>query len=306
MKFKHSKEFSIGLCVVIAIAVVFFGIEYLKGNNIFKPANYYYTSYTNVAGLAQSAPVTLNGFKVGLVREINYDYEHPGTVKVELSLDKELRLPEGSAAVLATDMLGTSSIELVLGQSKNMIEIGQTIEGRQSEGLMSKVTNDILPAVGNIMPKIDSLLTSLNEIASNPAIGSSLNHINTAMINIEASSRQLSTAMTAMPGLASDAKVSMSNVKQMSQNLNSISNDLTSLSSQLKGLPIEQTMENVYQTSHTLKELMSQLNDKKSSLGMLLNDPVLYNNLSNASASLDSLLIDVKKNPKRYISIKLF
>lgn len=306
MKFKHSKEFAIGLSVVIALAVLFFGIEYLKGNNIFKPANYYVTSYTNVAGLAQSAPVTLNGFKVGLVREIEYDYAHPGQVNVELSLDKELRLPEGSVAILATDMLGTSSVELILGKSDKFIEVGQKVPGKQAEGLMSKVTDDILPAVGEIMPKVDSLLTALNDIASNPAINSSLNHINTAMSNIETSSKQLSTAMNSMPGIAGDAKVTMANVRKMSENLTTIANDLTTLASQLKDMPIDQTMENVYQTSQTLKELMNQINDKKSSLGMLLNDPKLYNNLSNASASLDSLLIDVKKNPKRYISIKLF
>lgn len=306
MKFKHSKEFTIGLCVIIAIAVVFFGIEYLKGNNIFKPANYYQTSYSDVAGLAQSAPVTLNGYKVGLVSEIEYDYAHPGRVNVEISLNKELRLPEGSIAIIATDMLGTSSIELTLGKSDKYIEVGQTIPGQQKEGLMSTVTDDILPSVGNIMPKIDSLLNTLNEIASNPAIGNSLSHLNTAMTHIEAGSKQLSTAMSAVPGIASDAKVSMANVRHMSENLTAIANDLTTLAAQLKELPIEQTMDNVYQTSQTLKELMNQINDKKSSLGMLLNDPKLYNNLSNASASLDSLLIDVKKNPKRYISIKLF
>ena len=87
MKFKHSKEFTIGLCVIAAIAVLFFGIEYLKGNNLLKPANYYYATYTNVAGLAQSAPVSINGFKVGVVREISYDYAKPGNINVEMSID---------------------------------------------------------------------------------------------------------------------------------------------------------------------------------------------------------------------------
>lgn len=305
MKSNKAKAFTIGLSVIIAIVIVYFGIEYLKGNNIFKPANYYYTSYNNVAGLAQSAPVTLNGYKVGLVRDIEIDYSAPGKVKVELSLDKGLTLPEGTEAMLSTDMLGTSTVELILGSGKSTIEIGSTIPGRQADGLMSKVTDDILPAVGQIMPKIDSLLTSLNQIAANPAINSSLNHINTAMANIESSSQQLSTAMKSMPSVASNAQTTMSNVRHMSESLTAIANDLTVVAGKLKELPIEQTMENVYQTSQTLKELMAQLNDKNSTLGKMLNDPTLYNNLSRASSSLDSLLIDVKKNPKRYISIKL-
>lgn len=305
MKSNKAKAFTIGLSVIVAIVIVYFGIEYLKGNNIFKPANYYYTSYNNIAGLAQSAPVTLNGYKVGLVRDIEIDYSAPGKVKVELSLDKGLTLPEGTEAMLSTDMLGTSTVELILGSGKSTIEIGSTIPGRQADGLMSKVTDDILPAVGQIMPKIDSLLTSLNQIAANPAINSSLDHINTAMANIESSSQQLSTAMKSMPSVASNAQTTMSNVRHMSESLTAIANDLSVVAGKLKELPIEQTMDNVYQTSQTLKELMAQLNDKNSTLGKMLNDPTLYNNLSRASSSLDSLLIDVKKNPKRYISIKL-
>ena len=90
------KTFVIGLCVIIALLIVIFGINYLKGINMFKGANYYYASYTNVAGLAQSAPVTINGYKVGLVREIEYEYDNPGHIKVELSLDKSLRLTKGT------------------------------------------------------------------------------------------------------------------------------------------------------------------------------------------------------------------
>ena len=102
------KQFAIGLSVILALLVVIFGINYLKGINMFKAANYYTVSYTNVSGLTQSAPVMLNGYKVGIVRSINYEYDNPGHVLVELSLDKELRLPEGTKAVIAVDMLGTA------------------------------------------------------------------------------------------------------------------------------------------------------------------------------------------------------
>lgn len=305
MKFKHSKEFSIGLSVIIALVVVYFGIEYLKGNNIFKPANYYITTYEDVAGLQQSAPVTLNGFKVGLVRDIVYDYDNPGHINVELSLDKELRLPQGSKAMLVTDLLGTTSIDLRLSDSKNYQNVGDRIIGEREPSLMSGVSSDILPAVSAIIPKIDSLLTSLNTLASDPALSNSFGHLENAMSNISQSSIHLSQVMNKMPGIADDAQTAMTNVKYMSESLNTIAGDLTVVSSKLKEMPIDQTMENVYQTSITLKELMQQLKNPNSSLGMLLNDKQLYNNLSNASASLDSLLIDVKKNPKRYISIKL-
>lgn len=305
MKFKHSKEFSIGLSVIIALVIVYFGIEYLKGNNVFKAANYYTTTYSEVSGLAQSAPVMLNGYKVGIVREVAYDYANLGHVKVEMSLDKELRLPEGTTAELSTDLLGTTSIVLKLGTGKTLLPTGAELPGAQAPSLMGNVTDNLLPAVGKIMPKIDSLVTSLNTLASNPALAASLSHMEVAMANIEASSIQLNAVMHKMPPLATDATVVMSNVKEMSTNLNTITTDLTTLSAQLKELPVDSTMNGVYQAVTTVNNILKRLNSSDSSLGMLLNDPVLYNNLANASASLDSLLRDVKKNPKRYISIKL-
>lgn len=305
MKIRHSKEFAIGLSVIVALVVVYFGIEYLKGNNIFKPANYYYTTYSDVAGLAQSAPVNLNGYKVGMVREIEYQYDNPGHVRVEMSLDKELSLPNGTQAILVTDMLGTSSIELRLGTDKGYCEVGSELPGIKSAGLMGSVTDDILPAVGEIVPKIDSLVSSLNALVASPALRSSLDHLDAALANVEAGSSKLNQAMAAVPGIATDATFVMANAKEISTSLNTIANDLTAVSSQLKDMPIQSTVDNLYQTSQSIKSLMSKLDGNNSSLGMLLNDSGLYNNLNNASASLDSLLRDVKKNPKRYISIKL-
>ena len=300
------KTFVIGLCVIIALLVLVFGINFLKGVNLFKAANYYYASYTNVAGLNLSAPVTINGYKVGLVRDIQYAYDNPGHIKVELSLDKELHLTRGTKAMLVTDMLGTASIELVMGRDPQMLEVGSELIGQTSSGLMDNVSQDLLPGITAMIPKIDSLLVALTEVASNPAIGTSLDHLNATLVNLESASGQLNGLMRSMPGSVSDAGVTMGNVKSMSSNLNVISNDLTSVSNTLKGMPLDATMNNVLEASRSLNEVLANLNNPNSSMGLLLNDRQLYQNLSNASASLDSLLIDVKKNPKRYISLKLF
>ena len=300
------KTFVIGLCVIIALLVLVFGINFLKGVNLFKAANYYYASYTNVAGLNLSAPVTINGYKVGLVRDIQYAYDNPGHIKVELSLDKELHLTRGTKAMLVTDMLGTASIELVMGRDPQMLEVVSELVGQTSSGLMDNVSQDLLPGITAMIPKIDSLLVALTEVASNPAIGTSLDHLNATLVNLESASGQLNGLMRSMPGIVSDAGVTMGNVKSMSSNLNVISNDLTSVSNTLKGMPLDATMNNVLEASRSLNEVLANLNNPNSSMGLLLNDRQLYQNLSNASASLDSLLIDVKKNPKRYISLKLF
>ncbi|MDE6206708.1 MAG: MlaD family protein, partial [Muribaculaceae bacterium] len=114
MKPLQRKEFIIGLLVIVALAILFAGINFLKGINIFKASNYYYIGYNDVAGLAVSAPVNLNGYKVGQVRAIHYDYDHPGQVFVEISVDKSLRLPHGTQGELATDILGTATVALKL------------------------------------------------------------------------------------------------------------------------------------------------------------------------------------------------
>lgn len=305
MKFKHSREFTIGLSVIAALVIVYFGIEYLKGNNVFTPANYYYATYTDVAGLQQSAPVTVNGYKVGQVREIEYQYDNPGHVKVEISLDKELRLPKGTKAMIVSDMLGTASISLQMASGTDYYATGSEIPGANAPGLMGKVTDDILPAVGQIVPKIDSLITSLNTLVSSPALASSIDHLNTALANIEAGTVKLNQVMNKMPGIAGDAQVMMTNFKGMSESLNTIAGDLTEVSAQIKEMPLQATVDNLAKTAESLHQLMQQLNSADSSLGLLLHDTGLYDNLNNASASLDSLLRDVKKNPKRYISIKL-
>lgn len=293
------KQFAIGLSVIIALLIMVFGINYLKGINMFKASNYYTASYTNVAGLTQSAPVMLNGFKVGIVREIRYEYDNPGHVLVELSLDKELRLPEGTKAVIASDMLGTASVQLQMGTGSNFYKVGERLEGTTASGLMDNVSGEILPAIVAMLPKIDSILTSLNTVAANPALVTSMERLDRVMASLETSSAQLNRFMTTMPAIATDAK-------SITGNVNTMTADLTQVTAMLKNMPMDSTMRNVQQASESLKQLMADLNNPNSTLGAMMNDRALYNNLNNSAASLDSLLKDVKKNPKRYISIKLF
>lgn len=305
MKKKYSKELVIGLSVIAMMLILIFGIDYLKGINVFKASNYYYASYTNVAGLAQSAPVTINGYKVGLVREINYEYDNPGHVKVEMSLDKKLRVPKGTKAVLVCDMLGTATIQLEMAHNSDFHNVGDLLIGETAPGLLDGVQKDVMPSLGSVMTKLDSLLSALNEIATNPALTNAVNRLDDIMANVETSSANLDRTMKSMPAIASDAGVTMKNVTEISKNLHSISSDLSEVSAQLKSTPIDSTLNNVYQITESLGDMTRKLNGTNSSLGLLLNDRGLYDNLNGSAASLDSLLRDVKKNPKRYISIKL-
>lgn len=298
MKKIFRKEVLIGLIVIIAIAILIVGIDFLKGINVFKAANYYVATYTNVEGLSVSAPVSVNGYKVGLVREINYEYDNPGHVQVEISLNKNLKVPHGTQAIIKTDMLGTSTIELKMGADPTFHAVGDELEGVVATGLMDNVTNSILPSVGNIMPKIDSLLTNINAVVGDPALLSSMKRLDKITANLETATTQLSAIMAKMPAVTSD-------VKDITANLAKGSEDLTALTEKMKYLPVDSLAANVAAITANLKELSTQLNDPNSTVGKLIHDPALYNNLNSTISSLDSLFIDIKKNPKRYINIKL-
>lgn len=298
MKKIFRKELTIGMIVIAALAILFLGIDFLKGVNVFKAANYYTATYTNVEGLAISAPVTVNGFKVGLVREINYEYDNPGHVKVEISLDKSLKIPQGTQAVIKTDMLGTATIELKMGADSNFHAVGDELEGVVASGLMDNVSNSLLPSVGAIMPKIDSLLTSLNKVVGDPALLSSMKRLDAISRNLEAATAQLGSMMKTMPAVVSDVKV-------ITGNLAGSTEDIAGLTARLKDAPVDSMVQDLAVISANLKVLTEQLNDQNSTLGMLTHDPELYNSLNAAVSSLDSLFVDIKKNPKRYISIKL-
>ncbi len=298
MKKKFSKEVIIGITVLASLFILFVGIDYLKGINLFKAANYYYVSYTNVAGLTISSPVTVNGYNVGLVREMQYEYDNPGHILVELSLDKQLRIPEGSEALLKVDMLGTASIELKMADNTNFVEIGGRIDGRTPGGLMDAVSNDLMPSVASIMPKIDSLLTSINTLVSDPAMLNSVKRLDKITTNLETTSSQLAQ-------MAKTMNPAINNVAQMTDNLNGISANLNDITTELNEAPIDSTLNSINSIAANAKQLTDKLNGSDSSLGLLLNDTRLYDNINGTVISLDSLFIDIKKNPKRYISIKL-
>ena len=298
MKKIFRKEVIIGLIVALSIVVLVVGIDFLKGVNVFKAANYYYVTYTNVEGLAVSAPVSVNGYKVGLVRDISYEYDNPGHVRVELSLDKSLRVPKGTKAVLGTDLLGTASIKLDMAPGGDFHNVGDVLVGENASGLMDNVSGEVLPSVSKVMTKVDTLLTNVNVLVSDPAIAASVKRLDAITANLEATSRQLNAVVKTLPPIAK-------NVNAITENVSVMSGNLSGFSSTLNGLPVDSLVDNLNCMSANLRQLSLQLNDRNSTLGQLMNDRELYDNINSAVSSLDSLLIDVKKNPKRYISIKL-
>lgn len=299
MKTIKRKEVMIGLLVVLAMLILFFGINYLKGVNLFKSSNYYYASYENVAGLATSAPVTVNGYKVGLVREIQYQYDNPGHVVVELSIDKELRLPRGTRAEISSDLLGTASIVLNMGNaSAGFYAVGDTVASGMQAGLMDAVGSDLMPTVNAILPKVDTLLMGLNAIVADPALTASVQRLDAITAELNGTLADLHAVMAELQPVAAGMGGIVANVDTLSGNL-------AQLSGTINQAPVDSLLNDLALTAAHLEEITAQLNNPDSSLGRLMNDPELYNNLNGTIVSLDSLFIDIRERPKRYINIKL-
>ena len=294
MKKWFGKEVKIALSVLASILILYVGINYLKGINVMKPSNYYYVQFPNVAGLAQSAPVFIDGYKVGLVQEIVYDYDANGAIRVLLNLDKKLKIPVDSKVYLETDMLGTASIVIDLNPHvSEYYDHGAVIEGEVKSGLMQNIQGELLPQFALLLPKLDSILSGLQTLVNDPALSASVKRIDHITANLERSSVQLSQMMK------DDVPAILDNVQGITAQVNQFSGTLNSL-------PLQSTMISVQKTSDNLQQITNRLTSPDNSLGLLLNDRLLYDKANGVLGSVDSLMIDLRLNPKRYVHFSLF
>ncbi|MDR1980055.1 MAG: MlaD family protein [Tannerellaceae bacterium] len=294
MKSIFTKEAKIGIVTIVSLGLLYFGINYLKGVNLFKPANHYYVSFTNVKDVTISSPVYVEGFKVGLVRGLTYDYATTGKITVEISLDDEMKINKGSYVTIVKSLLGGAELHIHLNTFiSDYMKTGETIEGRMGEDMMGSLQEKILPGVEALLPKIDSILIGLQALVNHPALSQSLNHIERTTSNLELSSRRLNALLSdEVPGIVSD--------------LRTITTNFSVVSEELKGLDLATTINSVNATLANVKQFTNQLNSKDNTLGLLLNDRSLYNNLNSTMEHASLLLIDFKEHPKRYVHFSLF
>ena len=294
-KFKKlfTKEVRIGITSVIALFILIYGINYLKGVNLFKPTSYFYVKYTNINGLTISSPVFADGYKIGLVHDIVYDYNKPGNIIVEVEVDTDTRIPKGSWAELETEMLGGVKMNIMMvNNPRERYSIGDTIPGKENKGVMAGAAA-LIPQVEKMIPKLDSILTSLNRILGDENIPSTLQSIKNTTANLEVSSAQLNTLMR-------------KDIPQLTAKLNTIGDNFVYISNNLKGIDFDETFSKIDSTLYNVKLVTDKLNRKDSSVGLLLNDPDFYNNLNATANNAASLLEDLQTNPKRYVHFSLF
>lgn len=291
-----TKEVKIALVAIIGVIVLFFGMNFLKGLNLFSSTNDYFIEFDDISGLSSSSPIYAGGFQVGTVKDVVYDYDNTSPIKVIMSVDKQMRIPEGSSAKIESDMLGNVKVNLVLNkEASSTIKPGDIIKGYVDGGAMGQVSA-MIPAVEKILPKLDSIMTSLNTLLADPAIAQSLHNVNTITADLTTSTKELNTLMRNIN----------KNMPQMMAKTNNILDNTNQLTSNLAAVDITTTMKEVNQTIENVQTLTAKLNSNEGTLGLLMNDTNMYNNMNNTLVNTNKLLEDLRLHPKRYVHFSLF
>lgn len=293
---KLTKEIKIALVAIVGILVMYFGINFLKGMNLFSTNNAYYMTFDDIQGLGASTPIYADGYKVGTVDGMEYDYKENGPIKVKVDINKDLRIPQGSKAEIVKDLMGNLQVNLLLANNpRERVEPGGVIPGAVNGGMMDKAAN-LIPVVEKMLPKLDSILTSVNALLADPALAASLHNVETITSNLTVSTRELNTLMVGLnkqvPGMVRKANGVLDNTNRLTANLAS--------------LDVQGTLNKVNQTLESAHQFTEKLNSNQGSLGLLMNDTKLYDNLTSTMSHADSLVIDLKAHPKRYVHFSVF
>ncbi len=240
------KEVKIGLAGIVALVLLFLGINFLKGVNLFTTNNTYYIRFDNAKGLSKSSTVYADGYNVGIVSSIIYDYDNPGQVLVEISTDRSLRIPKGSTATLDEVMLGGCTLNMKL--ATNLTEAyhpGDTIQGSDASGLMSKAA-DIMPQLEQVVAKVDTLVSTLNRIVADPNLPLILNNAGQITENLNKSTIQLNNILG-------------KDIPQLARTFNTAGESVTALTENLNKIDLQQTLDSVNITIGSVHQMMEQM-----------------------------------------------
>lgn len=298
-----TKEVKIALVAIIGIIVLFFGLNFLKGISLFSNSNTYYIKFKDISGLSASNPIYADGYQVGVVKGIDYDYQGNNGAVVRFDVDNDLRIPRGSTAEIVGDLMGNIKMNLLLANNpRERFEPGDTLTGDINAGMMGAVAQ-LMPTVEKMLPKLDSILTSVNLLLADPAIAQSLHNMQAITANLTVSTRELNTLMTGingrMPALMGQAGTAM-------EKMNGVLDNTQALTANLAAIDVAGTMAQVDQAIANVNALTTKMNSTDGTLGLLINDKSLYNNLNATMAHADSLVINLREHPKRYVHFSVF
>lgn len=308
---KISNETKVGALTSVAIAILFIGYSFLKGNNVFSSENTFYTEYNNVDGLTISKPVLVSGFQIGRVSKLTLLPN--GKIKTEFKINDDYEIPSNTVAqIVSADLLGSKAIVFELGNSTTMARNGDPLLSDVQANLMEKV-EPLQKKIENLVVKLDSVLSGVNSVLDanfQRDFKSSVQSISVSLKNLERITGDVDGLMgserSRLSNIMANLESITNNFKNNNEKINSILANLDNLSDDLSKTEIKATVDNANQAMKDFAAITTKINNGEGSLGLLVKDEKLYNNLNNASQNLDQLVEDLKNNPGKYLKISIF
>ena len=306
-----SKEVRIGMLVAASAVILFTGFYFLKGSSLLSSEKEFYCFYPTVEGMQNSAAVQVNGLNSGRVSRMVLV---PGKgVKVTIKVYKSVEIPEGTVASLASlDLLGTKMIKLTLGKGPGVLQGGTELPSVREGGVVENVSGELTPMLQKISKTIeifDATLLNVNSILgaqNQEAIATAIQSIKATAANLATLSGTMSAESGQVSGILRNANSITGNLAKQNDTIKQILNNFNSISRQFANAPVQKTFTDLQKTTAELQGILSKINNNEGSMGMLVNNKDLYNNLSKSLGSMNNLMEDIQAHPKKYINITVF
>lgn len=314
---KLSRELRIGLISVITLAAFVWSFNFLKGKDLFNQQRTFFVSYSNVAGLMTANAVTINGLSIGQVSGMSFDKGNPGKIVVELNISNDVRIPKNSVArIFSSDLLGTRGIQIILGDSPEEARSGDTLISEMQKSLQDEVNNMVQPILvkaENLMSSMDTVLTVVSDVFNKETrdnLISTIESLKNTMANLQSATFTADTLISSQKNrlariIANVESISI-NLKQNNENLSKVMSNAARISDTLARANIAETMTNLSNTVEGLSRVVQKIEKGEGSVGQLLNNETLYNELEASSKELKQLIEDMKLHPERYVHFSVF
>lgn len=308
---KISNETKVGILAALSITVLILGFNFLKGKELFKKTKSYYAVYPKVDGLKRSNFVSVNGYEVGIVGDVLLLPQDSFKLLVRIDVNPDIQIPANSKLkIINFDLFGNKAIEIQMGNETVYAQNGDTLIGTMESNLIASLSGIVSP----LKDKLDIMMGHLNTLLggeSGENIQGIIENTRTLTENLAALSKRVDNFLTKeetdkLSRMLTNADDIVRNLRDQNQKVTEIMSNMDSISRDLAQADLKEAIDNANRSLAELNAALKGVNEGKGSLGKLANDEQLYNNLASSAGSLDRLLTDMQKNPKRYVHFSMF